>query len=88
MLDLLLMIVLFGLPQTVVEKLWKKPRIGVDKSNKLVYNTSMLNEKKTLKENKMKNFIFCIKEMALMFALVSMVLLAAFGGTAILLSNL
>jgi hypothetical protein len=48
----------------------------------------MLNEKKTLKENKMKNFIFCIKEIALMFALISMVLLAAFGGTAILLSNL
>ena len=70
------------------EKTWKKQQIGLDKSNKLVYNTSMLNEKKTLKENEMKNFIFCIKEIALMFALISMVLLAAFGGTAILLSNL
>ena len=82
------MVILSGLPQTVVEKLLKKSRIGLDKSNKLVYNTSMLNEKKTLKENEMKNFIFCIKEIALMFALISMVLLAAFGGTAILLSNL
>jgi len=62
--------------------------IPLDKSNKLVYNTSMLNEKKTLKENEMKNFIFCIKEIAIMFALISMVMLAAFGGTAILLSNL
>jgi len=36
----------------------------------------------------MKNVFYCVKEMALMFALISMVLLAAFGGTAILLSNL
>ena len=75
-----------GLPR--LKKLGKKVWIGLDKSNKLVYNTSMLNEKKTLKENEMKNFIFCIKEIALMFALISMVILAAFGGTAILLSNL
>ena len=48
----------------------------------------MLNNTTSTKENKMKNLIFCIKEIALMFALISMVLLAAFGGTAILLSSL
>jgi hypothetical protein len=36
----------------------------------------------------MKNVIYCIKEIALLFALISMVMLAAFGGTAILLSNI
>ena len=39
-------------------------------------------------EIEMKNVFYCVKEMALLFALISMVLLAAFGGTAILLSNL
>ena len=48
----------------------------------------MLNNNTFMKENKMKNFIFCIKEIALMFALISMVMLAAFGGTAILLSQM
>ena len=48
----------------------------------------MLNNTTITKENKMKNFIFCIKEIAIMFALISMVMLAAFGGTAILLSNM
>ena len=48
----------------------------------------MLNNNTFMKENKMKNFIFCIKEIALMFALVSMVMIAAFGGAAILLSQM
>ena len=36
----------------------------------------------------MKNFIYCVKELAIMFALVSMVMLAAAGGAAILLGNM
>jgi len=45
------------------EKTWKKQQIGLDKSVNLVYNTSMLNEKKTIKEKKMTErqaeFIIC-----------------------------
>jgi hypothetical protein len=37
---------------------------------------------------KMKNVLYCIKEIALLFALLGMIMLAAFGGTAILLSNI
>ena len=67
---------------------WDFYWIGVDKSADNIYNGSMLNNTTSTKENKMKNLIFCVKEIALMFALISMVLLAAFGGTAILLSNI
>ena len=63
-------------------------RLSLDKITNILYNTIMLNNNTFMKENKMKNFIFCIKEIALMFALISMVMLAAFGGTAILLSQM
>jgi hypothetical protein len=71
-----------------MQKTSQNGRTTIDKTEKTCYNTIMLNNTTITKENKMKNFIFCIKEIALMFALISMVILAAFGGTAILLSNL
>jgi len=36
----------------------------------------------------MKKFICCVKEFAIMFALVSLVVLSAFGGAALLLRNM
>ena len=71
-----------------MQKTSQNNRTAIDKSTDLVYNTGMRNKNTLTKENKMKNFIFCIKEIALMLALIGMVMLAAFGGTAILLSNL
>ena len=48
----------------------------------------MIRNTNTSESNEMKNLLYCIKEIALMFALLSMIMLAAFGGTAILLSNI
>jgi len=41
-----------------------------------------------LGELKMRNVFYCIKEMAIMFALVSMVMAAAVGGACLLLHTL
>jgi len=48
----------------------------------------MLNNTTFTKENKMKNFTFIIKELGIFLLWGITVLFAAFGGAAILLSNL
>ena len=61
--------------------------LGLDKSADIVYNTDML-KITTNKENEMKNIVFCAKELGWFLLWGSMILFAAFGGTAILLKNL
>ena len=63
----------------------EKSRIGVDKSNNLVYNTSMLNEKKTLKVNEM---IENLKVALIIGSGIAAVVTVAIAGALVLLSTL